>query len=199
MPRCNRRGDPGTIQGSPQVRAVSQFEDTRLFGPANSFAFTVNQGSFMGALRAPAAGGLGEWHMHCHVLGHMHDGMMGSLLVVEGGQFALGLPRGEPCHEAGEAEPPGDVIVQVQNFEFIPKDIVIAPGTKVIWEWQVNANDHSTTSDALGKWDSGVHSAPHSFDHTFSAADAMQTFPYYCSIHGGPGGSGMSGSVEVTM
>ena len=52
--------DPGTIQGSPQVTAVSQFEDTRTFGPANSFGFTVNQGSFMGSLRAPAAGGLGS-------------------------------------------------------------------------------------------------------------------------------------------
>jgi FtsP/CotA-like multicopper oxidase with cupredoxin domain/plastocyanin len=192
--------DPGAIQGSPQVTAVSQFEDTRTFGPANSFGFTVNQGSFMGSLRAPAAGGLGEWHMHCHVLGHMHDGMMGSLLVVQGGQLAFGLPRGEPCHEEdGEVEPPGDVIVEVRNFEFSPKDIIVVPGTKVIWEWQVGANDHSTTSDLAGKWDSGVHNAPHSFEFTFQAADAMTTFPYYCSIHGGPGGSGMSGSVEVTM
>jgi plastocyanin len=56
-----------------------------------------------------------------------------------------------------------------------------------------------TTSDLAGKWDSGVHNAPHSFEFTFQAADAMTTFPYYCSIHGGPGESGMSGSVEVTM
>ena len=33
---------PGAIQGSPQVQAVSQFEDTRIFGPANSFVFTIN-------------------------------------------------------------------------------------------------------------------------------------------------------------
>ena len=193
--------NPGAIQGSPQVTAVSQFEDTRTFGPANSFSFTVNQGSFMGALRAPAAGALGEWHMHCHVLGHMHDGMMGSLLVVGAGQLAFPLPRGEPCHDedGGEPEPPGDVTVEVKNFEFSPKDIVIVPGTKVIWEWEVGANDHSTTSDDVGKWDSGVHNAPHSFEHTFTAGDAMQTFPYYCSIHGQPGGVGMSGSVEVTM
>ena len=25
---------------------------------------------------------LGEWHMHCHVLSHMGNGMMGSLLIV---------------------------------------------------------------------------------------------------------------------
>jgi FtsP/CotA-like multicopper oxidase with cupredoxin domain/plastocyanin len=190
------------IQGSAQVTAVSQFEDTRTFGPANSFAFTVNQGSFMGSLRPPDAGGLGEWHMHCHVLGHMHDGMMGSLLVIQGGQFAGTLPRGEPCHDedgGGGPLPPGDVTVKVQNFQFSPKNIVVAPGTKVIWEWDVGANQHSTTSDLAGKWDSGVFNAPHSFDHTFTAADAMQTFPYYCLVHGGPAGLGMSGSVQVTM
>jgi FtsP/CotA-like multicopper oxidase with cupredoxin domain/plastocyanin len=191
--------DPGTIQGSPQVTAVSQFEDTRAFGPANSFGFTVNQGSFMGSLRPPAAGGLGEWHMHCHVLGHMHDGMMGSLLVVEGGQLAFALPRGEPCHDeedGGEVEPPGDVIVTVKNNEFDQQDIIIAPGTKVIWEWAAGAVQHSTTSDAPGKWDSGVHNAPHSFEHTFEDADAMQTFSYQCTQHGA---FGMTGSVEVTM
>jgi hypothetical protein len=84
-------GDPNSIQGSAMVRAVSQFEDTKVFGPANSFSFTIledaGQGSFM---RAEPA--LGEWHMHCHVLDHMHTGMMGSLLVVEKDQV-LDLQR----------------------------------------------------------------------------------------------------------
>jgi len=54
----------GAIQGSAQVTAVSQFEDTRTFGPANSFTFKVNQGSFMGSFFTPdptQAPGLGEW------------------------------------------------------------------------------------------------------------------------------------------
>ena len=43
--------DPVTIQGSPQNHPVSQFEDTRMFGPANSLAFTIDghSGSFMRA------------------------------------------------------------------------------------------------------------------------------------------------------
>jgi hypothetical protein len=85
-------GDPNSIQNSALVRAVSQFEDTKVFGPANSFAFTIledaGQGSFM---RAEPA--LGEWHMHCHVLDHMTSGMMGSLLVVQKDQV-LDLPHG---------------------------------------------------------------------------------------------------------
>jgi plastocyanin len=83
-------GNP--IQNSPMIRAASQFEDTKVFGPANSFVFTIKEDagetSFM---RAEPA--LGEWHMHCHVLTHMEAGMMGSLLVTQKGQ-ALDLPIG---------------------------------------------------------------------------------------------------------
>jgi FtsP/CotA-like multicopper oxidase with cupredoxin domain len=71
----------------PQVRAVSQFEDTRMFGPANSFYFTI-QHDFLRPL-VPR----GEWPMHCHVLGHMAHGMMGSLLVVDEGQLARPFQR----------------------------------------------------------------------------------------------------------
>ena len=35
--------------------------------------------------------------MHCHFLNHMMMGMMGSLLIVKGSEFASTLPRGVPC------------------------------------------------------------------------------------------------------
>jgi hypothetical protein len=35
--------------------------------------------------------------MHCHALAHMMTGMMGSLLIVAGGELALALPVGVPC------------------------------------------------------------------------------------------------------
>src|SRR6476661_9443531 len=92
---------PDAIQGSAQIRPVSQFEDTRTFGPANSFAFTIEPNSFMRS-EPP----LGEWHMHCHVLTHMMDGMMGSLLKVAPGALALALPSGTPC-PTGTTTPPG--------------------------------------------------------------------------------------------
>ena len=83
---------PGTgVQTSPLNQAVSQFEDTKVFGPANSFSFTIRQGSFMGP--PPGGGAKGEWHMHCHVLAHAEP-MMGSLLIVEEGDIATTLPRG---------------------------------------------------------------------------------------------------------
>lgn len=74
----------GGVQASALNKGVSQFEDTKIFGAANAFSFTINQGSFMGP---PLAGGaVGEWHMHCHVLSHMMSGkfsrMMGSLVII---------------------------------------------------------------------------------------------------------------------
>jgi plastocyanin len=71
---------------------------------------------------------------------------------------------------------------------------MVMPGDTVTWEWA--GADHSTTSDS-GVWDSGVHDPPHSFSHTFTAADSGQAFPYFCSIHGAAGGVGMSGTVHV--
>lgn len=84
---------PGTggVQNSTLDRAVSQFEDTKLIGPANTFVMTIRQGSFMGP---PIGQQKGEWHMHCHILDHMkNDGMMGSLLIVAEGDI-VNLPSG---------------------------------------------------------------------------------------------------------
>src|SRR5258708_13211680 len=81
--------NPGAIMNSPQIRPVSQFEDTRAFGPANSFGFTIDEDSSSFMRAEPA---IGECHMHCHVLNHMMDGMMGSLLAVPGGHLAPTLP-----------------------------------------------------------------------------------------------------------
>lgn len=189
----------GTIQGSPQIRAVSQFEDTRTLGPANSFAFTINPDSFMRA-EPP----LGEWHMHCHVLSHMMEGMMGSLLKVAGGALALDLPRGEVC-PAEDGAPGGDpgadnVVIRIVDFDFVPKDQMVMAGQTVVWQWA--ADFHSTTSDTTDPtsgtplWDSGVHNAPFTFTRTFTSADSGKRFPYHCTEHGAPG-SGMSGTIQV--
>jgi len=191
---------PGTIQGSVMDTPVSQFEDTRIFGPANSFVFTIpgQPGSFMRAGGPGATEAVGEWHMHCHVLQHMMTGMMGSLLIVNGGELAFLLPHGVPCPAEvpgggnGGGGGPQTVTVHVQDFQFSPATVAIKVGDTVHWVW--DGNDHSTTADG-GAWDSGVHNSGFTFDHMFMSAG---TFPYFCSIHGGPGGQGMHGSVTVS-
>jgi plastocyanin/FtsP/CotA-like multicopper oxidase with cupredoxin domain len=188
-----------TIQGSVMDTPVSQFEDTRLFGPANSFVFTIpgQSGSFMRAGGPGATNPIGEWHMHCHVLQHMMTGMMGSLLIVNGGELAFQLPSGVPCPAemppgGGGAGGPQTVPVHIQDFKFVPDPVSIKVGDTVHWVW--DNNNHSTTADG-GAWDSGVRNTGDHFDHTFTSAG---TFPYYCLVHGGPGGVGMHSSVIVS-
>jgi len=136
---------PVAIQGSPQVKAVSQFEDTRIFGPANSFGFTLDgaPGSFMRAGSPSADDAKGEWHMHCHVLGHMMTGMMGSLLIVAGGEAAGALPRGEPC-PTGTAPVPNTIVVK--NVSFTPNMLAVPSGTTVIFDFQEAFHSVTTTS-----------------------------------------------------
>lgn len=82
--------------------------------------------------------------------------------------------------------------VNIRNMAFEPDPVPIKTGDTVQWVWQ--ENNHSTTADD-GSWNSGVHDQPYTFSQTFKAAG---DYPYYCSVHGGPGGAGMSGVVQVT-
>jgi plastocyanin len=194
--------DPVAIQGSPQNHPVSQFEDTRLFGPANSLAFTIDgkSGSFMRAGGPPPDAALGEWHMHCHVLNHMMLGMMGSLLIIRGGELAFGLPSGVACpaDTGGTGGIPPDNTVHLtatDDPQFSPKSIMINAGDTVTWKWD-NGDDHSVTSDTK-LWDSGVKSGGPPFPTFSRTFTAPGTFPYHCVIHGAPNGVGMSGTVVV--
>lgn len=188
------------IEASPQVAATSQFEDTRTFGPANTFSFTVVENSMMGALPP----GLGEWHLHCHVLSHMMDGMMGSLLVVEEGSLASRLPEGVPCHTPVEEEKPGGeeeghgghgdgpaspkkTTVNMLATEFSPPTVSIKAGETVTWVSQTPV-PHTTTSDT-GVWNSPDMVQGDTYDHAFPDAGH---YPYHCARHP------MTGMIEVT-
>src|ERR1041385_558090 len=62
-------------------------------------------------------------------------------------------------------------------------------GDTVHWVWASGSIAHSTTSAAgqMESWDSGIHTEPFTFDHTFSNAG---TFNYYCTVHGFDAGGG---------
>ena len=194
--------NPGTIQGSAQVDAVSQFEDTRTFGPANSFVFTINPvqapgpGSFMRAGGPNLDDSLGEWHMHCHVLNHMMTGMMGSLLIVKGGELAGALPAGVPCPpDTGGGQTQTKDVHLTTGAAFSPKDIMINAGDTVTWRWD-DSTQHTVTSDT-NSFDSGVKGGGppfQTFQVTFNSPGVIK---YHCNIHGGPNGVGMSGTVTV--
>jgi plastocyanin len=82
--------------------------------------------------------------------------------------------------------------VTVQDFTFTPDDLTIAVGDTVQWD---NVDGfHNVVADG-GTFTSGPPASdPWTFSHTFNSAG---TFAYYCEVHGGPGGAGMSGSIIV--
>ena len=199
---------PVAIQGSPQVKAVSQFEDTRIFGPANSFGFTIDgaPGSFMRAGSPSADDAKGEWHMHCHVLGHMMEGMMGSLLIIGGGETAGALPMGEPC-PAGAAAQPNTVVVK--NVAFTPNMLAVSSGTMVNFDFQesfhtVMTTSHTGTSNTIeinggpggnNPANSGTPvpvppAGPRSVVVTGSPGDMIN---FQCGIHG----AAMTGMIQI--
>lgn len=83
--------------------------------------------------------------------------------------------------------------VRVVDIDFKMKVITIPVGTTVTFVYDANL-PHTATSDT-GLFDSGTLRDGDTFSFTF---DEAGEFPYFCKFHGGPGGSGMSGSVVVT-
>ncbi|MBI5032078.1 MAG: hypothetical protein HZB51_16220 [Chloroflexi bacterium] len=81
---------------------------------------------------------------------------------------------------------------------FSPTVQTVNVNDTVNWEWASAFSPHSTTSGNCsgfictpdGKWESGVHTAPFSFNFQFTTPG---TYPYYCSFHG----SMMQGTIVV--
>ncbi len=97
--------------------------------------------------------------------------------------------------------------IDVVDFDFVSSiggphiNPTIQVGDTVEWVWAPNnIAPHSTTAAAgqAESWNSTLHTAPFSFDHTFTN---VGTFNYYCLLHGFDAGggnvSGMSGHITV--
>jgi plastocyanin len=90
--------------------------------------------------------------------------------------------------------PPGSSISVINN-QFNPADVTVPAGTTVTWTWSTAAANHNVTPDDTEPPRSGnPRNGPFTFSHTF---DTPGTYGFYCEIHGGPGGAGMSGTVTV--
>jgi len=89
---------------------------------------------------------------------------------------------------AGEEEE-----VRVVDIDFELEVITIPVGTTVTWVYDANL-PHTATSDT-DVFNSGTLGDGDTFSYTF---DEAGSFPYFCKFHGGVGGSGMSGIVNVT-
>jgi len=83
--------------------------------------------------------------------------------------------------------------VVLQDIQFKPPTITIDVGDTVTWTHQDGTTPHTVTADD-GSFDHSMPSTGSTFSHAY---DHPGTFRYYCKIHGGPGGQGMSGVVTV--
>jgi plastocyanin len=85
------------------------------------------------------------------------------------------------------------VKVEMRGLTFIPAILKVAVGTTVVWtnmdlsQHNVLAEDNSFKSELIA--------GGQTFKFTFQKPGL---FRYYCGLHGGPGGKGMSGTIEVT-
>lgn len=75
---------------------------------------------------------------------------------------------------------------------FSPRELHIKAGQTVTW---INngTSPHTVTADD-NSFNSGTVQPGAQYTHTFTKPG---TYPYYCALHGGPGGIGMAGSIIV--
>jgi FtsP/CotA-like multicopper oxidase with cupredoxin domain/plastocyanin len=183
--------DPASIQNSRMDTPVSQFEDTRIFGQANSFIFTIQEGNstFMGAPDP-----VGEWHMHCHVLAHMMGGMMGSLLVVNDNQDFLPLPTGVPCPSMPMHTSPATITVNNNNFTAPDgtNTLTVSSGTEVtfnfatplhtvVFDSPTNADRPTNINNGGGDTDA-ISPIPQQKRRTITGNPGGE-IPFHCGIH----------------
>src|SRR6266516_3786159 len=91
----------------------------------------------------------------------------------------------------GSSSASGPTVSAIDNA-FSPKELHIKPGQAVTW---VNngQSPHTVTADDKS-FDSGIFASGAQYTHTFTRPGH---YPYYCTLHGGIGGSGMAGVIIV--
>jgi plastocyanin len=128
--------------------------------------------------------------------------------VACGGAKETGLPPGPTTPGTARPAPVGSsppagatstVRVEVGDIFFRPRELTVRVGTRVVWT-HIGNLPHSVTADD-GTFDShpscptGPCLQPRArFEFVFSRPGR---FPYYCRVHGAPGGVGQSGVITV--
>ncbi len=86
----------------------------------------------------------------------------------------------------------GEVIVPMVDFSYSPTRIVVPTGATVVWVNQDGAPHNALADD--GSW--GFELIGNG-ERATTVFDTLGTFPFYCELHGAPGGIDMAGVVEV--
>src|SRR5215212_2367450 len=109
------------------------------------------------------------------------------------GLIALGLAGVLPLAAPAHAGQPERTVVATAENEFFPSSLTVAPGTRV--DWENRGLLHNV------KFEDGKFEQPPSPQATpwrvWRRFDQVGVYRYYCEMHGGPGGKGMSGVIRV--
>jgi plastocyanin len=97
-------------------------------------------------------------------------------------------PQAQPLAQAAN-----EVVIPMANFVFNPVDITVPVGATVIW-LNRDAAPHNAVADDGTTFRSEVFGTGQEFRFTFNTAGV---FPYYCELHGSPGGIDMAGTIRV--
>jgi len=93
-----------------------------------------------------------------------------------GMSLAAAIPEALPAGEAAAAA--NAAAIRIDNFNFTPPTLVVAPGTTVTW---TNADDEAhTVREKDGKFKSAALDTDDTFSQTFTAPGEYE---YFCSIH----------------
>lgn len=83
-----------------------------------------------------------------------------------------------PVTMAAAATSAQTIDVNITKFAFTPKEITIAPGTKIVWINQ-DETPHTVTSKDKSFASKGLDTSDR-FEHTFASEG---DFSYFCSVH----------------
>ena len=93
-----------------------------------------------------------------------------------GMSLVAAIPEALPAGEAAAAA--NAAAIRIDNFNFTPPTLVVAPGTTVTW---TNADDEAhTVREKDGKFKSAALDTDDTFSQTFTAPGEYE---YFCSIH----------------
>ena len=92
-----------------------------------------------------------------------------------------------PTLSAIAASPAATVTVDITKFTYAPKELTIAPGTRVVWT-NKDETPHTVTSNDKRFASKGLDTGD-KFEHTFAAPG---DFDYICTVH-----PFMTGTVHV--
>ena len=97
-------------------------------------------------------------------------------------------------------------VVIVADYTFTPPVVLAAPGDTVRWTYAGGGHHHNVVADAgsfrcaKGCDGQGGDGTPDDAAWSFSLPFPVAgDFPYFCEVHGGPGGIAMAGSVVVAQ